>query len=78
MLRSIRLVGEIQAVELADGTLRVTMGDQTMEFPVSEAPVTAPQAPAPRPRRPKQTNGHASPGASPDGPEAGQSLDLAQ
>ena len=60
MLRSIRLVGEIQAVELADGTLRVTIGDQTMEFPVSEAPVAAAQAPAPRPRRPRQTNGHAA------------------
>ena len=59
MLRSIRLVGEIQAVEMVDGRLMVTMNDQTLEFPVGDAPAAAPARQS-QVRRPRQTNGHAT------------------
>lgn len=75
-MREIRLVGGIEAVELRDGKLTVTVDGEEMVFPVG-AQAQAPQERPERPRRTRQTNGHAD-GAASESSSAGQSLALPQ
>ncbi len=57
-MQEIRLVGNISAVELAAGTLTITIDGQPLAFPIgAQEP-----APAPRPRPSRKPNGHAEEG----------------
>jgi len=65
-MQEIRLVGDISSVELAGGTLTITIDGQPLVFPVGEQ---ARPAPAPRQRQPRKTNGHAEEPAGATGAE---------
>ena len=60
MRRSIRLEGQISAVELSDGTLTVTIDGEEQMFRVSGTPSGISSTPR-QPRKPRKqgTNGHA-------------------